>query len=91
MLPNWVEYIIIGLSLTISSIGFYKLGARSSRRAVVYTFNEILMQIYRLVWSGRQEELHEFLAEVCGEQISPTDDPKMKIIRHNKRGKGYKR
>lgn len=84
---EWIEYGVWFLLLILASALFFKIGARRARRDVVHTFNEILVRIYQLVWSGRDDELHKFLSEVMGEELPERPDPK--IIRHNKKGKGY--
>lgn len=83
---RWWEYAVWIACLLLSSVLFYRIGARRSRREVVHTFQEILIRIYQLVWSGQSEELHKFLSEVTGEDFGDYDP---KIVRHNKKGKGY--
>jgi hypothetical protein len=85
---DWFTHGIWTLVLVIFCAASYKIGARRSRRDVIHTFDDILKRIYQLVWSGRQEELSSFLAEVCEGVQLPADQPK--IIRHNKKGEGYK-
>jgi hypothetical protein len=69
-----VSYIVIGVLLVVTSVGFYNVGKRRGRREVVYTFQDILLQIYRLIWTGQQGKLREFISDVCGEHTGPVNE-----------------
>lgn len=59
----WVGAVILVALLCL------RVGYRRGRSEAVTMFQGILLEIYKLVWSGRQDELRRFLHEIC------TDDP----------------
>jgi len=79
----WVYVLTSIVLFFLTNTVFFRWGFSRGRKEVISVFDQILIRMYKLVLSGKNEELHSFLSDVCGKQI---DD---KLVHNDSGKKGY--
>lgn len=80
------EYLLLLLAVLMIAYGFYRWGSSRGRKEVINVFDQILVQMYRLVTTGKNEELHSFLSDLCGKQLGGDMDQKLGYDNNGKKG-----
>lgn len=89
MWPEWWRDLITAVLMLSAFVLGYVIARRRTRRDVVHTFNQIILNIYKIAWSGQHERLMEFLHELCEDSPYVPQSHNGKIIRPNKKPLPY--
>jgi hypothetical protein len=86
---DWWRDLLCALFLLVGFALGYAIAHRRTRREIVHTFNTIILNIYKLAWSGQHDKLLEFLHELCEDTPYVPDQHGGKIIRPVKKAGPY--